>query len=91
MYDEQLYLKADSPISRFAKESISPDLLPHALVVNSLKKAVGMCLFSDRESPFICKQCNVRDVENSRLIGHLVTTAVSLSSSKFQVRCDCSR
>ena len=39
MYDEQLCLKADSPISRFAKESISPDLLPHALVVNSLRKA----------------------------------------------------
>ena len=45
MYDEQLYLKADSPISRFAKESVSPDLLPHALVVNSLKKKLLACVY----------------------------------------------
>ena len=50
MYDNQIKLKTAGPDSRFAKESISPALLLHARVVNSLRLVtvlevlcVGVC------------------------------------------------
>ena len=47
--------------------------------------AIGLCLFLDRESPLFYQQCNEHDIENSKLIGCHVTTAMSVSSSKFAV------
>ena len=37
MYEEQIKLKVDSPISWFAKESVSLAVLPYAWVTNKLK------------------------------------------------------
>jgi len=48
------------------------------------KLATGLCLFLDRKSSFLSYQkCNVRDVENSKLIIHRLSTALSVSSSHF--------
>ena len=39
-----------------------------------------LCLFLDREIPSFYQQCNARDVENSKPIGHSMTTAMSVST-----------
>ena len=39
MYDEQIKLKVDSPKYQFAKESVSPTLLPHAQPIKRLKNS----------------------------------------------------
>ena len=77
MYDEKTKPKADSPWSRFAKESLSPAFLPQARVVSSLRKwiAIGLFCFRSGKSLVLPEQCNARDVENSKLIGHRVTKA----------------
>ena len=49
MYDEQVNLKADSPWSQYAKESIIPAVIPHAQVVKRLQNS-HLCLFLDQES-----------------------------------------
>ena len=36
--------------------------------------AIGLRLFLDREKSLVYQQCNARDVKNSKLIGHHVTT-----------------
>ena len=47
------------------------------------KLATGLCLFLDRKRSLFYQQCNVRDVENSKLIIHRLSTAMSISSSHF--------
>ena len=90
MYDEKTKPKADSPWSRFAKESLSPAFLPQARVVSSLRKwiAIGLFCFRSGKSLVLPEQCNARDVENSKLIGHRVTKAQVQGSVKG--RCGCS-
>ena len=46
MCEEQIKLKADSPLSRFAEESISVPLLPQAL---DMKKLRNNCLFCGKK------------------------------------------
>ena len=36
--------------------------------------AIGLRLFVDWERPLLCQQCNVRDVQNSNLTEHCMTT-----------------
>ena len=51
MYGEQIELKADRPISRFAKNSLRPALLPQEQAVKRLKNSdFRLCLFLDPES-----------------------------------------
>ena len=47
MHDEQIKLKADNRLSRFAKESISSAVLPHA---RATEIATGLCSSLDRET-----------------------------------------
>ena len=47
------------------------------------KLATGLCLFLDRKSSLFYQQCNVRDVKNSKLIIHCLSTAMSISSLHF--------
>ena len=69
----------------FAEESILPALLPHTRVVNGLKNSywLGFIYLLEQRSPLFYRQCNATDVEGSKLIGHRVTTALSVSSSKL--------
>ena len=39
MYEKQIKLKADSPLSQFAKESRSPALVLHAKVVKRIQNS----------------------------------------------------
>ena len=53
------------------KSSVAPDI------------AIGLCLWSDLEGPFFYQQYNLHDVQNSKLIGHCVTTPLSVASSEL--------
>ena len=39
-----------------------------------LSVACGLCLFLDQERPRFYQQCNVCDIKNLKLIGHVMTT-----------------
>ena len=83
MCDEQIKLKAHSPWSRFAKESVIPAVLPYARVVNSHRNSYRPVLILDRESLLFYQQYNAYDFDNSKLIGHCVTATLSVQSWKF--------
>ena len=61
---------------------MSPAPLPHVRAVRRLQNS-DLCLFLDWEVPLFYQQSNTCDVENSKLIGRQMITAVSVSSSKF--------
>ena len=81
MYHEKIKLKADNSESQFAKRvrrSGSPS------TSTSRQKALqDLCSFLDRKikNPSSYQQCNVRDVENLKLIGP--ACPLSVLSSKF--------
>ena len=79
--DEQMELKADSPGPRSAKEYRSPAFLPHARVVNSLRNNCWLVFICRTEKSL--QNRNAPDVQNSKLIGHRVTAALSVSDSQF--------
>ena len=57
--------------NRFPKEFISLAPFPHAWVVSSLTNSYYSLVFIFKsENPLFYQQCNARDVENSKLIGH---------------------
>ena len=46
------------------------------------KITICLFLFLNRESRLFYQQCNARDIENSKLIGHNMTSAMSISCSR---------
>ena len=55
-------------------------------LINRLKNSYLLVFILDRESPVNYQQCNASDVENSKLIGHRITAALSISESQNSLR-----
>ena len=79
VYEEQI--TADSPLIPICKDFESPALLPHALVIKRLQNSC-LCSFLDWERPLFYQECKVKAVENLKLPGHHMLTAMSILASQ---------
>ena len=83
MHDQQTKLKADSPNPDLLK---SPQFWHSHMQESSVtsETEIGLCLFLDLESPLFCQQCNVCNIKNPKLIGHCMTTTITMSVSSLK-------